>query len=130
MGKAIRDYSLTRGYSTKVVDGGLAYLLSDWERTVQSIASGEPQYLDDYLNDMDARRIIEELLPLATPEERAQYDQPLGVADKQFHAVTIPTGACIWGVENERQHGWERSREWWYYRRPQHVGPDWPDDRR
>ncbi len=67
----VRQYCEERGYSVAVIKGGTEYLMNHWERTVIAIAAEEPQYVDDYLNDMDTRQILDESYS-SYPSQQAQ----------------------------------------------------------
>jgi hypothetical protein len=121
----VRDYLRSRNYSHLVVRDGLAGLVRSWEAIVASVASGQEQERDDYLNDMDGRRILEEALQVALPEERSQWVERVRVADDRIRPHLVPTSACIWGDDNAAQHDYSRERDWWYYHRPQKVAPSW-----
>jgi hypothetical protein len=121
----VRDYLRSHGYADFVVRDGLAGLVRSWERTVASVAAGEEQYQDDYLNDMDGRRILEEALEVAGPEDRSNWVDRVRVADDTIRGHLVPTNGCIWGDDNAVKHGYSRERDWWYYHRPRKVEGDW-----
>ena len=58
----IRRFLRARGVADHVVAGGLDGLVADWEHTAERVESGYALGLDDYLNDLDARQIIEVVL--------------------------------------------------------------------
>ena len=60
-----------RGCPEDVVERGLAGLVEDWERTAEQVGSGYPLGLDDYLNDVDGRQLIEDCVS-AIPEAASQ----------------------------------------------------------
>jgi hypothetical protein len=80
--------------------------------------------LEEYLNDMDGRRIIHEVWPLASAEQVAFYQSRLEEADKRFYAATVPAEACIWGETNEAKYGYRPDVDWRYYRVPEGIGLD------
>jgi hypothetical protein len=121
----VRDYLQSRNYAEFVVRDGLAGLVRHWERVVASVASGEAQHQDDYLNDMDSRRILEEALEIAPSEERVPWLDRVRVADDRIRVHLVPTSVCIWGNENAVKRGYSRGRDWWYYHRPERVAQDW-----
>src|SRR6266571_4266274 len=94
-------------------------------RRLKSVVSGEAQYQDDYLNDMDGRRILEEALQVAPPEERSKWLEHVRTADERIREHLVSTSECIWGEENAAKHGYSRERDWWYYHRPRSVGQGW-----
>lgn len=121
----VRAYCRTKGYAAHVVQGGMPYLVESWERVVESVVSGEVQFQDDYLNDMDGRRILEEALAVASPKQKAQFSERIAAADQRFLAVAVPTKECIWGDENAVKHRWKREKQWWYFHRPPNVEHEW-----
>lgn len=114
----VRELATERGYSSNVCDGGFEYLLRRWKGTVGLIEAGYTRLIDEYLNDMDARRIINELLPVATVRERQEVEAVLPQLDARFFAATRPVATCIWGEANAAKRGYDERRDWWYYRVP------------
>jgi hypothetical protein len=117
----VREYCRRRGYADHVIHGGMRYLVESWETVVQSIVNGETQYQDDYLNDMDGRQILDEVLSVATSEQRKEFSTRIEIADQRFLAIVIPTRECLWGDGNAKKHGWTRAKQWWYFHRPPNV---------
>ncbi len=69
MSDPVREYLKQKGYAQHVIEGGLQHLVSNWELVVNEIAQGYRSYEEEYLNDMDGRRIIEEVLRLGLPDQ-------------------------------------------------------------
>jgi hypothetical protein len=115
MNNQIQSYCRSRGYSRLVVNGGLEYLVSQWRITVKLLHKAYERGIDEYRNDLDARTIIEELLPLATePERRAVFDA-LSTLDAEFRDLTVPS-------EERVSKTFETpSKYWWLYRLPPNV---------
>ena len=82
------------------------------------IEEGYHGIFEEYLNDMDARRIMSELLPIASDEERARAEAVVPSLDGRFFKVTVPVDSCIWGAEAEANYGYRCDHDWWYYRLP------------
>ena len=114
----VKEYCARRGYASFVIEGGLDYLVPHWERVVMDVARGYRLTRDDYLNDMDARRILNEALQVATPAQAAQVTERIKVADETFIAHTIAVETCIWGHHHEEKYGYSARIDWWYYREP------------
>ncbi|MBL0940578.1 MAG: hypothetical protein IBJ03_16905 [Gemmatimonadaceae bacterium] len=91
--------------------------LERWSRIVEEIESGYALTYDDYLNDLDLRHALNGL-----PEQDPRHATLVGL-DARFKAQTFPSGSCAWGDENAAAEGWEREREWYYWRLPTHPGP-------
>ncbi len=97
-------------------------LLEQWARTVDDVENGYALTYDDYLNDLDVRRSLDAApLPFEAKER-------LAALDARFHEATFPSGACVWGVENEAAEGWDRVTQWYYWRLPTHPGPAFHDE--
>jgi hypothetical protein len=127
MTDSARQYLRDHTYPRHVVDGGLEYLLSGWEIVCESVAHGEIQYQDDYLNDMDGRQILAELRPHLDVEQLREADERIARADALIRANLVATTICIWGEENAHKHGYVRERDWWYFHRPTVVEEGWRD---
>jgi hypothetical protein len=119
----VRRFLRERGCPDEVVDGGLAGLAADWERIAGEIESGYAFGLDDYLNDLDTRQLIEEAMELAPDAER---DRERGVvlgADERVRRCVSPTGECLWGERVAEAEGWTPEQNWWYFSLPRAPGP-------
>src|SRR5687767_1241951 len=122
-----RMYLVTHDYPDHVVQGGLLRLLDDWERLAVSVAKGEPQEQDDYLNDVDGRHILDQILPSLDADQRELATTRLARIDSIIRPHLVPTDACVWGTANEAKYEYERARHWWYYHRPRAVDDLWRD---
>lgn len=118
MHDVVREYLRSRDYADHVIRGGLEGLVGSWEYTVESVASGAEQCRDDYLNEMDGRRILEEALAIASAEERALWIERARAADEKIWPHLKPSEECLWGDDNARKYGYSRERDWWYYYEP------------
>lgn len=128
---SVKQYCAQQGFSSRVCEGGLDYLLAGWEQVVAEVVAGYYALFDEYLNDMDKRRIIAELLPLVSDNERTQILAQLSVLDAQFLAVTRSTDLCLWGEDNAAKYSYRPDRDWWYYRVPTNLSrvldpENWP----
>lgn len=123
----VREYCERNGFSERVCHGGIDYLVESWRQTTDQIFKGYQGLFDEYLNDMDTRRIISELMPIATETERTRILNPVSILDGYFRGATKPTKACIWGDDQAAKHGYDPDRDWWYYRIPKIL--DYVEDR-
>ncbi len=121
----IESYLAAQRYADHVVTGGVRGLVESWEYTVDGIIRGETMIEPEYLNDMDGRRILAEVLAILPPEERRDWDVRVHLADARVRPFLVPTVNCLWGQANEQRHGYVREQDWWYYHRPLIVDPDW-----
>ena len=112
----IRQFCQERGYSTLVVEGGLAYLMRMWETTARLLAEGVPYYRFEYADALDGRQILFEVVPLATEQEWEAISERLEQADATFRAATKPTETCV----RASAHWPEMTPDinWWYFRIP------------
>lgn len=99
-----------------------------WAEIVSQIESGYVLSYDDYLNDIDLRRIIDERRRLVSDavasDVMEQLSRSLVDSDDRFRNATVDVQRNIWGKAVEREEGWGPGREWYYYRVPP-GHPDW-----
>jgi hypothetical protein len=62
--------------------------MESWENLVGQVEVGYHLTIDDYTNDLSARRWLEEARPLLTELVRASLDSRLDPLDKRFRAAT------------------------------------------
>jgi len=127
----VSRYCERRGFSRHVCEGGFGYLLGRWTKIVAAVEAGYGLLLDEYLNDLDARRIIDELATHASDEEWADVEAVLPSLDERFVEATRPVSACAYGATDEQKSRYDRGRHWYYFRVPQDLSlvPDrerWP----
>jgi hypothetical protein len=114
---AIRRHLERREVGPHVIEGGLDYLVSGWERLASQVEGGSERWMwEEWLNDLDGREIIQDLLD-HVPESRKAL-AAVERADERFAASTIPTDECVWGDGTAARHGWTREKNWWYWRDP------------
>ena len=124
MDDPIREYCVQKGYAQHVIEGGLDYLITSWEKTSRKTATGYSLGFDNFLNDVDGRRILEEVLSVAPEAQKQATESRLKQADESFLESTVESSGCIWGRANEEKRGFSRDKDWYYYRVP--IGlPDW-----
>jgi hypothetical protein len=118
MNPQIQDYCRARAFSRNVVDGGLEYLVSRWRDTVTRLRKGyKKRGVFEYMNDLDARSILEEVVPLATEEERKAVLDALSTLDAEFRDLTVASQERVSKSGNNRDY-------WWLYRLPPNVELD------
>jgi hypothetical protein len=114
----VRDYLRDRGCGEHVIEGGLEGLVESWEKTVRQVEEGYSLTLDDYLNDLDARQLIADALPVASDQQLAESRALLSRADQKMRSLTEPVKGCLWGEEVAEEEGWTAEDNWWYFARP------------
>ena len=121
----VRRFLEERGSPPHVVDGGLEGLLRGWEAAVAAVAEGYPlDALDDYLDDLDGRQILDEALAVATRREAEPLRGRVAAADARFRALVTPTARGLWGERAAAARGWSAGRNWWYWSRPRRAGTE------
>jgi hypothetical protein len=124
----VRQFLRARGCAEHVIEGGLEGLVDNWETTVRSLDTGYKLTLDDYLNDMDGRQLISEVLPTASDAQRAAVTTRLSGADEAFRRLTLPTNVSVWGDDVAKEEGWTAVRNWWYFARPLNADAEFMDE--
>ena len=120
----VSDFLKARGCPAHVIRGGLMGLIESWETIVESVEKGYSLGLDDYLNDMDGRQLIEEALGFAPEKDKKKYADRLRQADAHMKKLLSPAGRCLWGDEVAEAEGWSARKNWWYYMKPLKGGHD------
>ena len=116
--KSDHEFLKAKGAPPHVVKRGLGGLLEDWEKMAASIDQGYELGLDDYLNDLDIRQLLEEALKVVPEGERQKIQGRLEKADARMRSLTKPAPKCLWGEKVAREQGWSREKNWWYFARP------------
>ena len=124
----VRQFLEERGSPEDVVAAGLEGLLEDWERTAGQIESGYPLGLDDFLNDLDARQLLDEAIVRASEAERQRLEERIRRADARVRAHVRMVGECLWGARVAVAEGWTPEHNWWYFAVPASPGPMLRDD--
>jgi hypothetical protein len=111
-----------RGAAQHVVDGGLEGLVSAWERTALAAQKGYALGIEDWRDDVDARRLIDLAWPVALPAQKKSLKARLEAADARFWKACEPS-ACAWGDAVAAREGWSAATHWWYFLVPKKSGP-------
>lgn len=124
----VREFLRKRGCPEHIVRGGLWGLVENWEEVVRSVEEGYSLGLDDYLNDMDGRQLVEEALAAVPLQEKKSALTRVRKADAEMRKRVRPAGRCLWGDETARQEGWTARKNWWYFSVPVNPGDDLLDE--
>ncbi len=114
----MRVFLQNRGCAEHVVEGGLEQLMKNWEDVVKLVKAGYGCGLDDYLNDLDGRQILDEALTMASPGEKNAYSERLARTDDAIMVLLEPAGKCLWGSGVAQMQGWNSEKNWWYFMKP------------
>jgi hypothetical protein len=117
---AVARYMESRGVSRQIIEEGLEGAIDRWDALARS-AKDYDFTLDDWLNDMDLRDIIEGSMQAADEAERESVEKALAKADDRMKKATVQTGS-IWGKANLESGKYDPEKAWWYFRRPRHPG--------
>jgi hypothetical protein len=120
----VGEFLRNRGCPEHVIRGGLRGLTESWEEVVRSVEEGYSLGLDDYLNDMDGRQLIDEALHSAPAGDKKTFLKRIRQADAKMQSLVKPAGRCLWGDETARQEGWTAKKNWWYFSIPIHPGEE------
>lgn len=120
----VGEFLRKRGCPEHVVRGGLRGLAENWEEVVRSVEEGYSLGLDDYLNDLDGRQLLEEALAVAPAQDKKTALQRVRRADAKMQTLVRPSGRCLWGDETARQEGWTARKNWWYFSIPVNPGEE------
>jgi len=112
------------GCPEHVISGGLKGLVENWETVVDSVEAGYDLTLDDYLNDLDGRQLLEEALVVAPDDEKQKYLRRLEQVDAWMQRLVKPAGKCLWGENIARTESWTPEKNWWYFSQPIDAGPE------
>ena len=123
-----RSFLQERGCPDDVVRRGLRGLVEAWERTVREVRAGYSLGLDDYLNDMDGRQLIEDLFRNVPAARTPTLAGRVREADALLRQLLQPARECLWGAEAAAAHAWTPEKEWWYFQRPKKAGPELMSD--
>jgi hypothetical protein len=120
----VGEFLKNRGCPDHVVSGGLQGLAENWEEVVRSVEEGYSLGLDDYLNDMDGRQLMEEALHIAPARDKETVLKRVRQADAKMQWLVKPARRCLWGDETARQKGWTAKKNWWYFSLPTRPGEE------
>ena len=74
----------SQGCSRSVIEGGLPGLVATWEQVVDRVALEYAGGLEDYLNDMDTRELVNEVWQVARTDQREEVRSRLEEADRRI----------------------------------------------
>jgi hypothetical protein len=119
----VREFLKQQGAPYGVITSGLRGLVENWERVVAQVIDGYDLPLDDYLNDMDGRQLLENALDVAPEELKQAVISRVHDADMRVRLNLVPAGRCLWGGIVAADEGWRPERNWWYFEKPRNPGP-------
>jgi hypothetical protein len=120
----VRDFLRHRCCPEHVISGGLRGMVENWENIVQAVKKGYKLGLDDYLNDLDARQLLEETLAVASKEQKEEFLKRVRQADELMKSLVKSSGKCLWGEDIAETEGWTAGENWWYFSQPINATPE------
>ncbi len=119
----VMRFLTARGCPDDVAKAGLEGLVAAWERTGLQVRAGYPLGHDDYLNDVDGRQLIEEIVAAVPAAGSARLLSRIEAADVAMQEAIVPTDECLWGDELADREDWTPGDNWWYFGLPRDPGP-------
>lgn len=107
--------ALLEDKSELVYNEGLNHLIPCWERFANEYVDSE-ESIYEWLNDLDGRHIIDEILTTLSGSELIKIEAELKSLDELVITKTFEINECVWGAEIEIQHRYDRVKNWYYYR--------------
>ena len=120
---AVSRFLKTRGCPAEVAAAGLEGLVAGWERTAAQVRGGYPLGLDDYLNDVDGRQLIEDVVASVPEASEPALMLRIQAADLAIQESIVSTEECLWGDAIAESEGWTPGDNWWYFGLPREPGP-------
>ena len=115
----VRELLKKHGASEPVVRGGLEGLVVKWEKTANDVAGGYKFDLDNYLNDVDVRQLIDDVLN-NVPGQSPELLKRIEGADELMRRSTNRS-KCVWGGAAASREGWSAEKNWWYFGVPKEL---------
>ena len=99
---------------------GLNYLIPKWKRFTDNYAANE-ELIYEWLNEIDTRKIIDEILVILSYRERLKIAEVLKTIDTEFIEKTFEINECIWNYIVDKENKDDRQKNWYYYRVNQNL---------
>ena len=96
----------------------LGELVARWEEIARDAATFDLT-LDDWLNDLDLRDMIDRQIDSLAVDESILRSR-LESADRAFREATREAKRSLWGLHAGAKH--DATRQWWYFRYPSRPG--------
>jgi hypothetical protein len=112
--------AILKNNSDLVKQDGLNYLIPNWKRFTDNYADNE-DLIYEWLNEMDARKIIDKILVLLPNTESAKITEVLKEIDTKFIEKNFEINECVWNDKVEKENKYNRQKNWYYYRVNQNL---------
>lgn len=107
---------------------GALELLGRWETFAGALHRGYDLGLDDYLNDVDVRQLLESMVRAGQRSVDGRFEARLATADEAVRAAATVTTPCLWGAANAAERGWTHEGNWWFFAIPEQRGAEFDMD--
>jgi len=84
----------------------IRYLLNAWEETIEGIEAGYEYSIYDYLNDLDRRDLIQELIDVASDKTKQEILAEIRLLDQRFIASTDLANKPLREIIDVEKHWW------------------------
>jgi len=112
--------TLLKGKADFVQRDGLNYLIPNWQRFADEYADTE-DLIYEWLNDLDTRKIIDEIIEILPDSEKKQIEFELKPIDEKVIEKTFEINECVWGSAIENENKYDRNKNWYCYRMNQRI---------
>lgn len=120
----VAKFLRSRGCPPFVVDGGIERLLGKWEAVAAALSATWTFGLEDWLNDLDGRRMLDEIAAAVPGAVGGKAGERMRAADALFTRRTREVAQCLWGPKAAAQLGITAAQQWWYFRVPKKSAVD------
>jgi hypothetical protein len=93
-------------------------LLDEWENVVDNKLSDEDYAFDSFLNDLQQRKILDEIKHLLQKTSFQGLEDALQMIDEKYIRRTHKVNYCICGKTDERLNNYHKDIQWYFYRLP------------
>jgi hypothetical protein len=114
-------------WSISVKKGGVSYLLENWNDIVTRIPFDADRMIDEYTNDLDTRKILDEIA--INCEIPADDMEQIARLDTIFRQKTIEVKRCVYGGTDKTKQRYNNVDHWFYFRLPPERIPDWYNEK-
>lgn len=116
--EGVREFLTARSCPPHVVAAGVSGLLLKWRRFVEEVEEGYAAGLEDYLNDLDLRLLLQDLRLGVKDALSRSHGLQLERIDRRFRGATRPSKASVYGNSSTVASKFDRRTHWWYFARP------------
>jgi predicted nucleic acid-binding Zn ribbon protein len=102
-------------FNDRALADKICSLIETWENFARSYVYKE-EYIYEWQNDMDARRLLDESFSLISISLKKSILKLIKPLDDFVMENTFEIEKCIWGEKVEKENKYNRKKHWYYYR--------------